>query len=327
MCLHGGARGRAYSVDLRWRIIWMTWLEERSAPYIAKTLYISKATVRRVRRCFEQHQDVVEPHDSRFRGRLLVDPELDRILMKMLLDEPEGTMLEAYAKFCTETGMDVHYSTVLRAAKRLGFTRGALRGFAAARDAEAALEFKAMIVSRYLPEQLMFIDETAKDPRDMNRTFGWALRGRTPMASKGMLPRGLRRSALCGLDIKGFVNWYIITGTFKKVQFLEAVRTTVLPHMEPFPGKRSVLILDNASIHHGPELRAMVEAKNCILHYTPPYCFDCTPLDNGAFGWVRRYLQKRKELLSRNLTKALHAAFNAVQPRHARSFFKNCLYL
>ena len=27
------------------------------------------------------------------------------------------------------------------------------------------------------------------------------------------------------------------------------------------------------------------------------------------------------------LTKALHTAFNAVLPRHARSFFKNCLYL
>ena len=65
-----------------------------------------------------------------------------------------------------------------------------------------------------------------------------------------------------------------------------------IPHMTPFPGKRSVLIMDNASIHHCAELLPLVNSAGGILLYTPPYCFECTPLDNGAFGWVKRYLQQ-----------------------------------
>ena len=98
--------------------------------------------------------------------------------------------------------------------------------------------------------------------------------------------------------------------------------------MEPFPGKRSVLILDNASIHHCKELEIMVAKANGLLVYTPPYCFDCTPLDNGAFGWVKRYLQKHEERLSKMpLVNALDEAFTKCQPRHANRFFKNCKYL
>ena len=100
-----------------------------------------------------------------------------------------------------------------------------------------------------------------------------------------------------------------------------------IPHMEPFPGKRSVLILDNAAIHHNEELRDLVEAAHGILLYTPPYCFDCTPLDNGAFGWVKRFLQKRGYLARQGLNMALDTAFRAVRPRHARSFFRNCTYM
>lgn len=73
-----------------------------------------------------------------------------------------------------------------------------------------------------------------------------------------------------------------------------------IPHMTPFPGKRSVLIMDNASIHHCLELLPLVNTAGGILLYTPPYCFDCTPLDNGAFGWVKRYLQQH-DLLFRTV--------------------------
>lgn len=138
----------------------------------------------------------------------------------------------------------------------------------------------------------------------------------------------MRRSALCGFDVKGFVDWYITTGTFKRECFLEAVKTTVIPHMNPFPGKRSVLILDNASIHKCTELLALVNQVGGLLLFTPPYCYDCTPLDNGAFGWVRRYLQKHSAIFQQvSLEEALSKAFRRVRPQHARCFFKNCQYL
>ena len=86
--------------------------------------------------------------------------------------------------------------------------------------------------------------------------------------------------------------------------------------------------MDNASIHHCPELLPLCNAAGVILLYTPPYCFDCTPLDNGAFGWVKRYLQKHAGTFAyTSLELALDMAFRRVRPRHARSFFRNCVYL
>ena len=106
------------------------------------------------------------------------------------------------------------------------------------------------------------------------------------------------------------------------------VSLSQLPHTNPYPGKRSVIILDNASIHHCRELLPLIVRHGLRLHYTPPYCYDCTPLDNGAFGWVRRYLQKQSKTFRHiSLKLALHRAFKRVSRACARCFFRNCEYM
>ena len=106
-----------------------------------------------------------------------------------------------------------------------------------------------------------------------------------------------------------------------------------LPHTTPFPGKRSVVILDNASIHHQHAFDALMAQAGVLVYYTPPYCFDCTPLDNGAFGMVRRYLQRDKARIfgaggngQVPMDMALDAAFRSVKRRGARYCFRNCGY-
>lgn len=95
--------------------------------------------------------------------------------------------------------------------------------------------------------------------------------------------------------------------------------------MNPFPGKRSVLVLDNASIHHTPRLVNMLVNHFCVVLFTPPYCFTLTPLDNSAFGCVKAYLQKEK--LAGTMQQKMDAAFsNACSRRCARHFFRKCGY-
>lgn len=52
-----------------------------------------------------------------------------------------------------------------------------------------------------------------------------------------------------------------------------------LPLTTPYPGPRSVLVLDNCSIHHSEEIRALVEDEACKLHHPPALEYsdlDCT---------------------------------------------------
>jgi transposase len=237
--------------------------------------------------------------------------------------------------------------------------------------------------------RLFFLDETSKDRTSMRRDWGYALRGLSPVDTNGYVPRSTRCSSLCGFDVDGFVNWYTIRDTFNRARFLEACEHTVVrslhcshwadcgrsqpstlppscgraqfPYITPFPGPRSVVILDNASIHHCFEFVLRVNQLGGMVLFTPPYCFDTTPLDNGAFGLVKLYLQvcasgtrtlgieraahtamvggnltdllshglqDRSEIFDQmSLERALDYAFESVTPGDARYCFRQCGYL
>ena len=76
--------------------------------------------------------------------------------------------------------------------------------------------------------------------------------------------------------------------------------------MTPFPGPRSVLILDNARIHHAEEIEALVHyygmfhvysvlvlahrQPGCRLEFLPPYSPDYNPIEQ-AFSIIKSYLR------------------------------------
>ncbi|KZS87565.1 hypothetical protein SISNIDRAFT_419389, partial [Sistotremastrum niveocremeum HHB9708] len=55
-------------------------------------------------------------------------------------------------------------------------------------------------------------------------------------------------------------------------EFFDFIVHDVIPLMNPYPGDRSVLILDNCAIHKSRLLREVVESFGKTLHITPPHC-------------------------------------------------------
>ena len=100
--------------------------------------------------------------------------------------------------------------------------------------------------------------------------------------------------------------------------------------MTPFPGPRSVIILDNASIHHSVRFTNLIAAAGGIVLYTPPYCWNCTPLDNGAFGaqGLTGFLKRNCAWVAQvGMVVGLDAAFrHSVGRKAARRFFRFCGY-
>ena len=95
-----------------------------------------------------------------------------------------------------------------------------------------------------------------------------------------------------------------------------------------YPGPRSIVVLDNASIHRS---RAFVDAlalRGVKVLFTPPYAWDTTPLDNGAFGKVAQYFQaKSMAAESTGLTTRLTAALRwSVTRADARRCVHQCGY-
>ncbi|KAF9025933.1 hypothetical protein BDZ89DRAFT_891844, partial [Hymenopellis radicata] len=52
----------------------------------------------------------------------------------------------------------------------------------------------------------------------------------------------------------------IFERSINKEIFLRFIREQITPLLNPFPMKHSVVILDNCSIHHDPELRDIIES-------------------------------------------------------------------
>ncbi|CAG8845203.1 30121_t:CDS:2, partial [Gigaspora margarita] len=64
-----------------------------------------------------------------------------------------------------------------------------------------------------------------------------------------------------------------------KLIFKEFVITQVLPQMNTFPHARSVLILNNARIHHDDGLLEYLNAFSVRVEFLPPYSTDLNPIE------------------------------------------------
>jgi len=95
----------------------------------------------------------------------------------------------------------------------------------------------------------MFLDESAANERTMDRKYGWSPIG-TKAEVKELLKHSEKWSILPLYTVDGFISWEIKHGSYNAHSFNDFVRNWVIPHTNPFPGPRSVLIMDNARIHH-----------------------------------------------------------------------------
>jgi hypothetical protein len=137
---------------------------------------------------------------------------------------------------------------------------------------------------------LVFIDETSKDSRDARRKYGRAKKGEKVV---NVMPnsRGKRVSALAAICTDGFINWAYTNGTFTRKKFHKAFVEHILPYTNPWPLPRSIIILDNATIHMYPELAASAAMYGVVVVYLSPYCPFLNPIE-FAFGLVKAFVRK-----------------------------------
>ena len=98
------------------------------------------------------------------------------------------------------------------------------------------------------PEQLVFINKTSKDGSNTFRRYAWSKRGtkatvRLPFSCENCV------SIFAALDYTGFMAWKCTAGTFSWKQFRNAFSEKILPHLNPWPLPRSIVIMVNALVH------------------------------------------------------------------------------
>ena len=217
------------------------------------------------------------------------------------------------------------------------------------RDDLKAQYFWMEIMTFYTADELLVVDETAKDLRTIRTDVGWGLRGQTPHVRDEFLTRGGRVSALTLFSHIGFEAWRFTPNTFNTITYqvhcpeleswctltdvmfvCQAAMDEML--MQPntagntLASRYACLLLDNASIHKESEFLQRMKS-HINVKFIPPYCYHLSPLDFGAYGLVTRFLKANASAYSyESITDQLSRAFRSVCPVQARWCFHQCRY-
>src|SRR4051812_6030811 len=123
------------------------------------------------------------------------------------------------------------------------------------RAKQQSMELRLEWITRikdFTQEQFVFVDESAANARTLDRKRGWSEEG-VPCRGVQALKREKRWSVLPAYTIDGYLPGVLIhQGSITKALFLKWLNEAVLPLCQPYPRPRSVIVMDNASIHRSP---------------------------------------------------------------------------
>ena len=154
---------KAYSTDLRWRIVW-SYLAHHSTPAeLAGMFSLSERSVRRYIELFHQTGDI-EPKDGGHGPLKLLGEYEQLVLLHMILDRPGIYLSELQMKLYEKFGVYVSVPTICRTLKFMGCTRQSMHHVAIQRSDILRARFMA-VVSVYDPSMFVWLDETGCDRR------------------------------------------------------------------------------------------------------------------------------------------------------------------
>lgn len=283
-------RTKAYSEDLRWKMVWQSEGLGLSNRAVAKRLCVDPSTVSRTVGLFHATGSVSKrPYPKERAARTLTEP-CKLLILHVIMQKP-GILLSEIQKEIEEVlWVQVSLSAICKFIHQSGFTRQRLRNVATQQDPFEREQFISD-VSVYDPEMLVFIDETGADRRNTLRKYGYSMRGK-PAVNHSFLVRGERISAIACISLKGLLDVKTVRGTSNGDIFYDFIQENLLSHLMPFNGTNahSVVILDNCAIHHTAEVKSLLKGVGVLVHFLPPYSPDFNPIEE-AFSKVKSDLK------------------------------------
>jgi transposase len=260
----------------------------------------------------------------------VITPEVE-MAINILLERMPWYYQDEIMEFLYEVyDIEVRQATISKVLKRIKITRKRLRVEAAQRNPLLRQEWRDTLHT-FIASQLIFIDETGSDERTGDRIYGYSSKGVAAVVQR-WLKRKIRVSALAGYTIDGFLACVTFTGGGTGDIFEDFIIEDILPLCSPYPGPRSVIVMDNASIHHSQQDRIiqLARAKGVWIRFLPPYSPDFNPIEesfNDLKSFIRRWYRKKNTHFY-NYQGFLEWAIKevgtgAVAAKRARAHFRN----
>jgi len=170
--------------------------------------------------------------------------------------------------------------------------------------------------------KLVFLDESSSFV-NISRSYAWAPSNERVFdsAPKGEKQRASLIAAI-GLDASLAEHSMVHPESVDKNAFKAYLETTLLPRLAP----DTTLILDNWTVHHGLDIRELVESYNCKLFYLPTYSPDFNPIEY-LFSKIKAFIKMLRPNTLSDLIQAFKDAAKSITLEDIRNTFKHCGYL
>jgi transposase len=213
--------------------------------------------------------------------------------MQFLEDQPTAYLDEMQQYIFDSFDIDIATQSIGRYLRLARWSRKVVK----ARAKEQSLPLRIAWQGRqheWDEDQLVFIDKSAANERTGDRRYGWSPQGIACRVDRP-LKHSERWSILPALTCDGYIDWVIHHGAINAELFIQFLEERVLPNCSPYPGKMSVLVMDNASIHKNPRLREICDNAGVLLVFLPPYSPDFNPIEStfkDLKAWIKRHYQQ-----------------------------------
>ena len=234
----------------------------------------------------------------KYGNNMFENTELLNILKVILNNHPEYYLDQFVHDLYKQTHILVSPSSVYRCLyHRLNYRLLAVQEIAKQRNEEDRELFKAALADVLEhPNMLVLVDETHKDKNASRKKRAWGRRGENLELSRWF--QDTVRYTLIGVaDFDGFISEACClvrrdnseaefttaegsAGTVMQERFLQFVKDDLCPILGRFElcEKRSIVLMDNASVHMLPEVKEAIHAKGAYFMYTAPYSPDLNPI-------------------------------------------------
>jgi transposase len=130
------------------------------------------------------------------------------------------------------------------------------------------------------------VDESGMDERE-DYGYGWCERGQRFEALKSGRRAG-RVNMIAAYCQRQLMAPFTVEGSCNRVVFETWLENCLIPVLEP----GQVVIVDNATFHHGGRIAQRLEAAGCRLLYLPPYSPDLNRIES-CWAWLKSRIRQR----------------------------------
>ncbi|MBC7810941.1 MAG: transposase [Burkholderiales bacterium] len=155
---------------------------------------------------------------------------------------------------------------------------------------------------------------------DLSRRYGRAPSGERVVEA---VPRTTPRNTttIAALSTNGIGPALVVSGSVNRATFEVYIEHVLGPTLR----EGHVVVLDNASAHHGGRIAHLLAERGCRLCYLPPDSPDFSPIEL-AFSNVKACLRRLKARTGEALEAAIAQALASITAADARAFFAHCGY-